>query len=108
MSDLLYAVSEIFVGLMSLAILFGVILMVLVSGVLLDEARRTGAGWTRRRKRNVSAVNGKNLRYIRPEAHRHPLPCMYLRSPQLHPIRRFEMKGGGEARNVRFCEDLDS
>jgi uncharacterized protein (DUF58 family) len=61
MSDLLYALSEIFVGLMLLAILFGVILMVLVSGVLLDEARRTGVGWTRRRKRTVSAVNGREL-----------------------------------------------
>lgn len=56
MSDLLYALSEIFVGLMLLAILFGVILMVLVSGVLLDEARRTGVGWARRRKRTASAA----------------------------------------------------
>jgi hypothetical protein len=61
MSNLLYALSEIFVGLMVLAILFGVILMVLVSGVLLDEARRAGVGWTRRRKRTASAVNGKEL-----------------------------------------------
>ena len=61
MSDLLYALSEIFVGLMLLAILFGVILMVLVSGVLLDEARRTVVGWTRRRKTTVSAVKGKEL-----------------------------------------------
>jgi hypothetical protein len=58
MSVLLYALTEIFVGLMLLAILFGVILMVLVSGVLLDEARRAGVGWTRRRKRTASAVNG--------------------------------------------------
>ncbi len=61
MSDLLYALSEISVGLMLIAILFGVILMVLVSGVLLDEARRTGVSWTRRRKRTASAVNGKEL-----------------------------------------------
>lgn len=61
MSDLLYALSEIFVGLMLLAILFGVILMVLVSAVLLDEARRTGLGWTRRRERTVNAVNGKEF-----------------------------------------------
>jgi hypothetical protein len=62
MSDLLYVLSEIFVGLMLLAILFGVILMVLVSGVLLDEARRIGVGWTRSRNRTSSAVK---LRYIR-------------------------------------------
>ena len=61
MSELLYALSEAFVGLMLLAILFGVILMVLVSGLLLDEARRTGVGWTRRRKRTASAVKGKEL-----------------------------------------------
>ena len=61
MSELLYALSEIFVGLVLLAILFGVILMVSVSGVLLDEARRTGFDWTRRRKGTASAMNGEEI-----------------------------------------------
>ena len=37
MSVLLYALSKIFAGLVLFAILFGVVLMVLASGILLDE-----------------------------------------------------------------------
>jgi hypothetical protein len=58
MSVLLYALCEMFTDLVLFAILFGTVLMVLVSGVLLDEARRAVVGCTRRRKRTASAVNG--------------------------------------------------
>jgi hypothetical protein len=58
MSVLLYALCEMFTDLVLFAILFGTVLMVLVTGVLLDEARRAVVGCTRRRERTASAVNG--------------------------------------------------
>lgn len=80
--------------------------MVLASGILLDEARRTGVGWTKRRKRTVSAVNGKELA-LHPTRITPPPIAMHV--SQRSAAASNEAIREVKARNVRFCEkDLDS